>query len=327
MESHREKTWVCPKCQQQYPWNKKLNYCEQCGLQLAEYQAKTTQPPLPIENPQTEKPELNYNPGPIRLRRRGKWNFFAGIWLPIATFGVIFVCQIIIMLIDLSITDTMVQTPFLNFILGGFSLFFLLSAVWKIQPYSSGKLTFRERMGELGLPAKKYSNKNLTREILLGILIGIAMVFIATVLQIVGAWLVENIFGLNIYVILENAQFEEYMLQPPASFVELCLFLLTMLLFIGVPEEIMFRGFVQRSFETKLSKRAALLLTAIYFSLFHILLLIIYPAVFFFLFLTYLGISIILGLVRNWRGDLYACVAAHIVYNIIQTLLIYIIFN
>ena len=264
---------------------------------------------------------------PFQPRRRRKWNLFAGIWLPLVTFGVIFILQLIIVVISLFFTGELDPTPFLNFLLGGFSLLFLLTAVWKIQPYSFGKLSFRQRVGELGLPAKKYSKQDLTREILLGILIGIAMVFIAILLQIVGGWLVQQLFGVNIEVILDNPQFEQYMLKPPTSFWELILFLLTMLLFIGVPEEIMFRGFVQRSFETKLTKSAALLLTAIFFSLFHIFVLILIPAVFFFLFLAYLGISIILGLVRNWRGDLYACVAAHIVYNIIQTLLIYIIFT
>ena len=327
METHGKETWACPKCQHQYHLDKKLIFCEQCGHQLVEDHAMPAPTPPPKDNPPSGASEAIYSPPPIRLRRRGRWNFFAGIWLPIATFGVIFIFQIIVVVISLSFTGEMDQTPFLNFIMAGFSLFFLLSAVWKIQPYSSGKLSFRERMGELGLPAKKYSQKDLTREILLGVLIGICMVFIAILLQIVGGWLVKQLFGVNIDVIMGNPQFEEYMLKPPASFGELSLFLLTMLLFIGVPEEIMFRGFVQRSFETKLKKRAALLLTAIFFSLFHIFVLILIPAIFFFLFLAYLGISIILGMVRNWRGDLYACVAAHIVYNIIQTLLIYIIFN
>ncbi|MCK5342961.1 MAG: CPBP family intramembrane metalloprotease, partial [Candidatus Heimdallarchaeota archaeon] len=301
----------------------------QCGYQLSEKKPKIMYSPPPPFDPSARSDELNQYPNqrPIQLRRKKQWNLFAGFWLPIVTFGSIFIIQLVFLFITMVFTREITPTPFVEFLLGGFSLLFLVSAVWKIQSYSSGKLTFRQRLGELGLPATKYSKKDLTREILLGILVGLIMVFVAILLQIFGGWLVKQLFGVNIDVLLDDPQFEEYMLKPPTSFGELSMFLLTMLFFIGVPEEIMFRGFVQRSFETKLKKKAALLLTAVFFAIFHIFLLFFAPPVFFFLFLAYLGISIILGVIRNWRGDLYACISAHIVYNIAQTVLIYIIYT
>jgi membrane protease YdiL (CAAX protease family) len=88
----------------------------------------------------------------------------------------------------------------------------------------------------------------------------------------------------------------------------------------------MFRGFVQRSFEAKLKRPAATLLTAIYFSFFHIFIYILSPPLFLFLFIPYLGISLVLGLVRNWRNDILAAAVLHIVYNTVQTIVLFFIF-
>ena len=138
--------------------------------------------------------------------------------------------------------------------------------------------------------------------------------------------MVDAIFPIDLEAALESGELSDFGFPIPTNPLDLTLFILMILLFVGVPEEVLFRGFVQKSFEAKWSKKTSLWLTAFYFTLFHIFLYIIQPALFLFLFIPYMGISVLLGYIRNKRNDLYAVIVAHIVYDIIEVILLYAIF-
>ena len=156
---------------------------------------------------------------------------------------------------------------------------------------------------------------------------GLISVFLVLLLQLISYYLIQLIYHVDVYNYLEADNFEGLMIQIPINIFELMLFILMMSFLIGLPEEIMFRGFVQRSFENSLTKPAALLLTAVYFAIFHIYLYLLNPILFFFMIIPYIGLSIILGLIRNWRGDIIAAIFMHFVYNTTQTFVLYLILN
>ena len=212
-----------------------------------------------------------------------------------------------------------------NFLISISSLLFLIIPIMWIQRYYPGILTIKQRLSELGIPLERYSRKELIREMLLGFLMGLLSFFLVILLQLLSYYLIILIFKVDIYIYLDSIQFEDFLIIIPTNIYDLILFILMMSFLIGVPEEIMFRGFVQRSFENSLSKPAALILTAVYFSLFHIFIYILQPIIFIFLVVPFIGLSILLGLIRNWRGDIIASIVTHFVYNSTQTILIFLI--
>lgn len=273
----------------------------------------------PASYPQTY-PQMGYNP----IRKQRKWNVLAGFLVPLITYVGIGVLSLIIA--GFAIFTGGNLTSVLVFIIGSFSIFFFIVPLWWVNRYYPGKLTIRQRLDVLGLPLEKYNKPELVREILLGLFIGLIMVFLSFGSQILASLVVKALYNVDVITFMEGIEFDDFDLTSPGQFWELVLFVLQMALFVGYSEEIMFRGFVQRSFESKMNKPAALLLTAVYFSLFHIYVYIVMPPIFLFFLIIYVGISIFLGLVRNWRKDLIAAGSAHIIYNCIQTIIIYFIF-
>ena len=128
-------------------------------------------------------------------------------------------------------------------------------------------------------------------------------------------------------MLINAGALDQFGIAIPSKIVDLILFILTIVLFVGVPEEILFRGYVQKSFESKLSTNAAVFLTAVFFSLFHIIFFITLPPIFMYLFIPYFGISLLIGIVAKWRGNLYAAIVMHIVYDITQFIIIYSLIN
>jgi len=226
----------------------------------------------------------------------------------------------------LGFDSSSIDSNFATFLESALSLFFAIIPVLWVQRYYSQKLTLKERLKELGLDLEKYSRVEIGREILLGIVLGVTGVIIVIGLQYLSYELIESVYGINPDLLFNSSAEAQFGLSIPTDWGALLLIVLIMVIFVGFPEEIMFRGFVQRCFEAKLKKSAATLLTAIYFSFFHIFIYLLSPPLFLFLFIPYLGISLILGLVRNWRNDLLACAILHIVYNSVQTIILFFIF-
>jgi membrane protease YdiL (CAAX protease family) len=259
----------------------------------------------------------------VPFKKPKTWSIGAGFAVPLCAMLGMVILAIPLTMVFGGLTADPVGNVWFTFLVGALSLIFLILPLMWVQRYYKQKMSNKKRFEELGFPLDKYSRKELIREILLGTLFGILGVFLVWGLQFIANYLVYWIFGVNITGLMESGGVDEYDLLSPDTSLELILFVLMIFLFVGLPEEILFRGFVQRSFETKLKRPSATLLTAIYFTIFHIFIYFLIPAIFLFLFIPYLGISLFLGLIRNWRKDIYAAVVAHIVYDIILTIVIY----
>ncbi len=317
--------FYCPVCHFPSEINVNPKFCTNCGYSFP----RNSEGFLKInphriasrENIQTTIPQSFQDSSYSRIKGR-TWGFWPGFIMPIVSIIIIGLAQIILILLFPNNLTSMASTFITSTVSVGF---FFIPLFW-VKRYYREPLSWQERLKELWLPLKKYQKTHLAREILLGVVLGLGMQLAILLIQPLAAWLVEKLFHLNVYTLLESDVFAQFQLSIPNNIWEMLAFILMMVLFVGLPEEIMFRGFVQRSFETKLNKGGALLLTATFFALFHIISFVIYQPVFFYLLLNYLFLSICLGLVRNWRGDVVATASAHTVYNIIQTLLLYFIF-
>jgi len=238
-------------------------------------------PPLSI--PQTYNSfneQRYYQPPPSNVypqypsnfqKKKKDWSVGAGVGIPLLVFLISALLSFIVLLIIVAVNGGNSEFNSLEtFIVASTSLIFLIFPLLWVQRYYSNKLTLKERFELLGFPQNKYSKKELLREILLGVFLGIIGIFLVFGLQTISYYIVYWSYGVDIINLMETAGVDQYTLTSPETSLDLILFVLMILLFVGVPEEILFRGFVQRSFETKLTKSAALFLTAVYFAIIHI---------------------------------------------------------
>jgi len=312
--------FYCPICKQANQKSQKTFYCLQCGHEFPvdrNNQLILDENNISIINRKHKAKKLS------KKKKRG-WRLLTGFTISFGSYLIMALSSLIIMVL-LMFTEIDTNSILYIFLISISSLLFLIIPIMWIQRYYPGILTIKQRLNELGIPLERYSRKELIREMLLGILMGLLSVFLVLLLQLLSYFLIILIFKVDIYIYLEAIQFDDFMITIPTNIFDLILFILMMSFLIGVPEEIMFRGFVQRSFENSLSKPAALVFTAVYFSLFHIFIYILQPIIFFFLVIPFLGLSLLLGLIRNWRGDIIAAIMTHIVYNTTQTVIIFLI--
>ena len=350
---------ICPQCQYVAKIDEKPKFCIVCGFNFITGRPQsnfTPNPPYPnnplpppnIGQPQgypyTYIPPMGTNMPPnmyppyqtpaiypppfmmASMRKPKTWSLGGGFGVSIFALILSSIVSIGLGLLIL-ITTGNISSPGAVLIMGSASLIFLIWPLFWIQKYYPRRLSFKERLGELGLPLNKYTSKELGRELLLGTLLALLGVFLVIFLQIFANYVVLWTYGVDISSLISESEMNEFDFVNPGDPWSIIAFILLMLLFVGLPEEILFRGFVQRSFEARMPRAPATYLTAIYFAIIHIIIFILVPPLFIFLFIPYIGISILLGLVRNWRNDIFACVALHIVYNIAQTLILYLILS
>ena len=315
--------FYCSKCRQVNQKSQKTFFCIHCGNQFP--LDKNNQVILDRNNVSINVQNMQVNIS--SKKKKKKWRLLSGFTISLLTYLIVTIVAFIILLGFSSISNLDPESMQFTFLISFSSLLFCIIPILWIQRYYPKKLTIKQRFSELGIPLERYSRKELIREILLGFLLGLISVFLVLLLQFISYYLVKLIFHVDFYNFLEAIQFEGFATVIPNNIFELVLFIFMMSFLIGLPEEVMFRGFVQRSFENSLTKPAAMLLTAVYFTFFHIFLYILQPIIFFFMVIPYLGLSILLGLIRNWRGDIIAAIIAHVIYNCTQTFIIFLILN
>jgi len=106
-------------------------------------------------------------------------------------------------------------------------------------------------------------------------------------------------------------------------------------LIIGTSEEVLFRGFLQKGLVRTLGKNWGIVVTALIFSSIHIIGIFLFPESltsflisFLLSFLPFFAISILLGLLYNWRKEnLIAVMITHGIYNAITIIIAFLVFN
>ncbi len=182
----------------------------------------------------------------------------------------------------------------------------------KYFPPPSTKLRFQV----FGLPLGREKAKKLWLEVLIGLGVGFGMVFLVTGIQWLSEGLWEAIFGSNFVSTGINGLGETQTGIFSGNPGQLVLIWVAMFGTVGLGEEILYRGFTQRGLVQSWGKGAGILITAMLFTLAHILPGIVPVQTFVVFFFPYFAISLLLGFMREWRkGNLLACIIAHGFYN------------
>ncbi len=172
------------------------------------------------------------------------------------------------------------------------------------------------RFQVLGLPLGREKSKNTWLEVLIGLGVGVTMVFLVNGVQFLSEQFWGAIFGPDFVANGVNAFGETSMGVIPLNPLQLVFIWVGMFGAVGVSEEILYRGFTQRGLVQSWGKGAGILVTALLFTLAHILPGIVPLETFAVFFLPYFAISLLLGGMREWRkGNLLACIIAHGFYN------------
>ncbi len=351
----------CPGCGQEINWSPDYRYCLHCGMKLIKFIPKDriqewlgipltseeienmySSQPIPMTAPQIPSTPIPVSYRPYQRTRR-KWKWGAAFGIPIlAMIGKLIASLLLLLIyvlifvdidsIDIDNIDVFMQEhafPIIIIELSTQLVFLLIPYLFTaiFHPYQAPK---KDRWKSLGIP---FGLKGKHWLIEIGIGIGFALVM--TGLVYATEWIFGNLTEL-IFGIPVNSSFAAQV-DISSLFSDSIPFIIVysvlMILSVAPSEEVLFRGFTQKGFQNsfknpKLGKTMGLILTAIYFTIFHIYqYLFTAPAgliapLLFFSFFPYLILSLILGFLYSWRKNLISAITAHAVYNILQ----YIIF-
>lgn len=348
--------WLyCPICGTKIPQIKNIQYCIKCGVDLQYINTHMRMPSRKntryLVSPEAISQQNFYQSyKPLRkklseedllnLEDEKLWGSFASIGITTAAYVLMnFVAVLVVVIFILftfnleNVLDFLVSPYFIigtSFI----ELVFILVPALYVGKYLQNP-TLNNRLILLGFTKKGFDKTKLIKEILIGL--GFAVVGVALVLSI--SFLMEIILSLifgyeTIQELLGTAGEVDAMIAS-ADILSIFLLAIIMILIIGTTEEVLFRGFLQKGLVRSLGKLWGIVITALIFSSIHLIGIFLSlgsPIVFIislvFNFFPFFAISLLLGLLFNWRKEnLIAVMITHGVYNALTIILAFVVFN
>ena len=332
----------CPKCGRKINWLKDLKYCIYCRNYLIPYISRehinewlASDPPLTEQElNDLYKPQIPNYVQVFEPYQRKPWDWKSALGVPFLALLLQFAIGIIfiLVLVFTSFPEVAVN-PYLLLeseeIMTWFLLFgYIATYIFLLLPYAAAgyylpkTATRKDKLRSIGIPIGEIGKKKIFREILIGICFAFIMSGVVIGAQYLSAYLTELIYHVP----------QEYLIDTdidvtPASLEMLIVSIVLMFISIGPSEEILFRGFSQKGFERSMGKKSALVVTALYFTIFHIFINFFEPWLFFYTFIPYMSISLILGFLYYWRGNVIACIISHALYNSFQFIISYFYMN
>lgn len=334
--TEEKKIWkFCPGCGRELPLVENLKFCINCGLDLLHVQENKSLPATTSPAYTTNNMKPQYYPSqPVLVKappKKYQWiedediintdeplyGTGTSLGFPLLAFIAMNAMVIMIILLIFVINPNAISNPTLIAFLTLFE--FILIAfplIWTRRYLKNPSL--KNRLALLGFTTKGYDEKRILKEV--GIGLGFALIGLGVV---VGATLamtfILELFGVQF---VEPSETEANI--TVGDIFALIVMILMMILVVGPCEEILFRGFMMKGLTRTLGKNLSLFLTAFIFAIIHLVVVFVYIIIdpvlfvilFVYLFAPYIAISIMLGLLFNWRGEnLIACVVCHGVYN------------
>ena len=327
----------CPNCGKKIEWNIETKFCDNCGVYLIPYIPQNQVAFWLGRDRELSEGEIvqlynfPYHPTPIferEFKKEKKLGWKGALGYPLLAYFIKFLILLIPTFIILYINiDKIDLTTFdipenilslLTFIDISTQFIFILVPLYILKYYYPKKISLKEKLNLLGIPIGKLNKKGYVKEISIGILFAIITTFLIFFMQYISAYLISFIYKRPVEEFLNNTS-DELISILPLNLLTLIIIIIIMFLSVAPSEEVLFRGVSQQGFINSFGTASGIIITAIYFSLFHIYLyLFLDPAYFLFLFFPYFSISIILGLLYIWRKNLIACITTHALYNSIQ---------
>ncbi|MBN2154725.1 MAG: CPBP family intramembrane metalloprotease [Candidatus Lokiarchaeota archaeon] len=346
----------CPGCGKPLEWSSDMRYCMSCGTYLIKfipkekieewmnipltseeidslYSVTPNRPPPPHKQEYDPQSIPKYHPS---YRARKPWKWGAALGVPILAVLAKLILSVVILLVYMvlvieDITNLDVNAFLDEHILAitiiefSTQLVFLLIPFLFTAPFFPQNASKKERWRSIGIPFG-LTTSEWFKEIGIGAGFSLIMTGLVYGVQWLSAYLTQFIFGIPAQEIL-NTDVENISVAFPSTIPLIIIYSLLMIFSIAPSEEVLFRGFTQKGFQNsfknpQVGKLMALVITAIYFSAFHIYPFVISPPLLFFTFFPYFSLSLILGFLFIWRKNLISAITAHALYNIIQFLIL-----
>jgi membrane protease YdiL (CAAX protease family) len=345
----------CPVCANEIPNVKNLVFCIKCGTNLQYLKEHKRFPSNMRVNPYI-KPSIEYqyiqpisSRGPDKIsdenifhtKEKKLWKTSTSIGIPLGAFLVMnLITAGIILLITIfsfnsNFLNELILNPYFIILLTLFELIFILFPVSYVAKYLENP-NIENRFALLGFTTRGYSKSEISREIFLGLLLGIIGMFLVFFVSFFSEILVELVFSVEIIQDLDEPTSDVDLIISSADIFSIILFSFIMILVVGTSEEILFRGFMQKGLVRRLGTKGGMLVTALIFSLIHLIALFLEPIEsplsivisFILSFFPYFAISIFLGLIYQWRNEnLIAVIITHGVYNTLTIILAFIFYG
>lgn len=346
-----ESDWMfCPICGHKLPKIQNLKFCTKCGINVKYIKDNKRLPNSQNLNPyksqasfpQYQPPPVYYGPPKISdeelidSKDYKLWGTKYSIGLPLGAFllmniilgGLLTVITYITLDLD-TMYDLVSNTYFLSLI-SLFELIFIIIPVVFVKKYLKNP-SVKNGLILLGFTSRGYDRRKIIKEVLIGLSFAVIGVILVTTVSILLELIIEAIF--KVEIIQDSGELTD--LGLPMDIPSLIVFVIVMILVIGTSEEVLFRGFMQKGLDRSLGIKWGIIVTAIIFSLIHLIGIFIFdvesPVVFLISFvlsfLPYFVISLMLGYLYYWRREnLIAVVIMHGVYDALTIILAYLVY-
>jgi membrane protease YdiL (CAAX protease family) len=353
---NNEFKWLyCPICGTRIPQIKNIIYCIKCGVDLQYINTHMRMPSRkntrylgPTEGISQQKFYLSEKPSRkkiseeelLKLEDQKLWGSAASIGITAAAYGLMTFAGILVVIIFILFTFNLENvldfliSPYFIIITSFVELIFILVPALYVGKYLQ-KPTLNNRLILLGFTKKGFDKSKLAKEILIGLgfaVLGVALVLsVSFLMQII----LNLIFGYQTMQDFFGTGGEVDAMIASADILSIFLLSVIMILIIGTTEEVLFRGFLQKGLVRSLGKSWGIVITALIFSSIHLIGIFLSPGsplIFIisllFNFFPFFAISLLLGLLFNWRKEnLIAVMITHGVYDALIIILAFIVFN
>ncbi|MHA1641543.1 MAG: CPBP family glutamic-type intramembrane protease [Promethearchaeota archaeon] len=348
----------CPNCGFELPNISNLKFCTNCGVNLIYIKQNKQLPPNYMKRQSALKKSIEvsdigrYNESTgifeklteedLPFNKDTKlWSTSASIGLAISSFfimnSILFVATfLMLLLIPYSLISGSILNNIYFIIFSSFSEFSLiLLPIVYVRRYLQ-KPTLKNRLAIFGFTTKNYNYKQILKEIFFGLLFGFIGVISVLSISYLLEFILESIFGSNIIRNIGESSSGFDQVIANSDVLSIILLIIIMFIVIAPSEEILFRGFLQKGLVRSLSKKSGIIITAIIFTFIHLIgNFILYPLIsieflisMIMSFIPYLVISLILGLIYEWRKEnLIAPIITHAFYNSLTIMFVFFAFN
>lgn len=340
----------CPFCGEKLPTLKQMRFCTSCGLDLVYLKEKKQLPPRFLEQPTTTEPYTYPNQlkmydldkisdeDILNTKEKTLWSSFASIGIPIASIFLMNILAVIIAIIlfffSSSIEDLMnnLTNPYFLIITSFTELILIVFPYVIVGKYLRNPST-KNRFALLGFTTK---GVKCWKELIIGTIFSIVGIILVLLVSVFMEIFLEFIFGVEIVSDIASGGSEIDIYFFTSDLFSLILLMAIMILIIGTTEEILFRGFMQKGLVRRLGVKWGITITAIVFTLIHLItIFLVYPifsltfvVAFFLSFVPYIAISFLLGILYHWRKEnLIAVMVTHGLYDALTILLVFIVYN
>ncbi|TFG21527.1 MAG: CPBP family intramembrane metalloprotease [Promethearchaeota archaeon] len=345
---------VCPNCGTKLPKIEDLKFCTSCGIDLEYLKQNKKIPPDFLERVKSYSSQTFFDQYPLRkditvlsdeeildTKDKKLWSTLASIGLTILAVFVINFIAVLMVIPFIFFTPSLesfmnsLTSPYFIVITSFAELVLIIVPLIYIKKYLKNP-SLKNRLALLGFTTKRMNSLKVVKEILIGLLFSVIGVILVLFVSFFIEAFVELVFGLEIIRDVSASSGDVDSIILSSDYIGLVLLMLTMIFIIGTSEEILFRGFMQKGLVRTLGKRWGMLVTALIFTLIHLIgsfllydiFSIAFLVSFILSFFPYLAISYLLGLLFQWRKEnLVAVMIMHGFYDALTILLVFIFYS